>query len=81
MGKLLIEEQRAGPFRQWKHEYRFEACGENNTQLTDEVTFEPPGGMLGLIVTTAFVQRELTAFFHFRNRRLLELLDEVAPNR
>src|SRR5580692_1315932 len=34
MGKLLVEEQRAGPFRQWTHEYRFEAIGENSTRLT-----------------------------------------------
>src|SRR5438445_11582885 len=38
--KLMIEEQRAGPFRQWKHVYRFEAIGQT-TRLTDEVTFEP----------------------------------------
>ena len=26
-GKVLIEEQRAGPFRRWKHTHRFETCG------------------------------------------------------
>ena len=72
MGKLLIEEQRSGPFRQWQHAYRFEAVAEQTTQLLDEVTFEPPGGLLGQVVTTTMVLRELTAFFHHRNRRLLE---------
>jgi len=72
--QLLIEEQHAGPFRQWKHVYRLEAVDANRTQLDDEVTFEPPGGMLGLVVTAAFVQRDLTVFFQHRNRRLLELL-------
>lgn len=76
MGKLLIEEQRAGPFRHWKQVHRFEPLGDNATRLSDEVTFEPPGGMLGLLVTATFVERELTAFYEHRNRRLLELLGD-----
>jgi ligand-binding SRPBCC domain-containing protein len=76
MDKLLVEEQRAGPFREWTHAYRLDVLSATSTRLTDEVTYEPPGGMLGLIVTAAFVQRDLTAFFRFRNQRLLELLGE-----
>ncbi len=76
MDKRLVEEQRAGPFQQWKQVHHFEAVTETSTRLLDEITFEPPGGMLGFIVTAAFVQRELTAFFQYRNRRLLELLGE-----
>jgi ligand-binding SRPBCC domain-containing protein len=72
-GKLLTEVQRAGPFRKWEHVHRFEAIDPGTTRLTDEVAFEPPGGMLGLVVNAAFVERELTEFFRFRNQRLLEL--------
>jgi ligand-binding SRPBCC domain-containing protein len=76
MAKLLIEEQRAGPFRQWQQVYRFDAVGEKSTRLSDEVTFEPPGGLLGLQVATSFVERELTAYYQFRNQRLMELFGE-----
>jgi ligand-binding SRPBCC domain-containing protein len=72
-GKLLREVQRAGPFREWERVQRFEAVGEMATRLTDEVTFEPPGGMLGLVVNVAFVQRELAALFAYRKQRLHEL--------
>jgi uncharacterized protein len=75
-GKLLIEEQRAGPFRQWKHSYRFAALGDGATRLTEEVIFEPPVGLLGFIVTASYVEKELAAFFHYRRQRLRELLDK-----
>jgi ligand-binding SRPBCC domain-containing protein len=72
-GKLLREVQRAGPFQQWERVQRFGAVGEAATRLVDEVTFEPPGGMLGLVVNAAFVQRELASLFEYRKQRLHEL--------
>lgn len=74
LNELLTEEQRTGPFRRWCHVHRLEAVGPTSTRLDDEVTFEPPGGMLGLLVTAASVQRELAEFFRYRKQRLLELL-------
>jgi hypothetical protein len=73
MDTLLIEEQRAGLFRLWKHSYRLEILSPTRTRLGDEVTFEPPGGMVGFVVTAAAVQRDMAAFVKYRNRRLLEL--------
>jgi ligand-binding SRPBCC domain-containing protein len=72
-GRLLREVQRAGPFREWERVQRFEALGEAETRLVDGVTFEPPGGILGLVVNAAFVQRELAALYTYRKQRLHEL--------
>jgi len=77
--KLLREVQRAGPFRKWERVQRFEAAGEAATRLVDEVTFEPPGGMLGLVVNAAFVRRELASLFEYRKQRLHELFRSAAP--
>jgi ligand-binding SRPBCC domain-containing protein len=77
--KLLAEVQRAGPFREWERVQRFEALGEAGTRLVDEVTFEPPGGLLGLVVNAAFVQRELASLFAYRKQRLHELFPSAAP--
>jgi len=77
--KLLAEVQRAGPFREWERVQRFEPLGEAGTRLVDEVTFEPPGGLLGLVVNAAFVQRELASLFAYRKQRLHELFRSAAP--
>jgi ligand-binding SRPBCC domain-containing protein len=72
-GRLLVEEQRQGPFRRWVQTHGFEAV-EGGTRLTIKVEFEPPGGILGLTVTEGFVRRELEWVFACRGERLRELL-------
>jgi ligand-binding SRPBCC domain-containing protein len=68
---LLIEEQRQGPFRRWITTHRFEPINEG-TLLSLRVEFEPPGGILGLTVTEAFIRRELEWIFQHRAERLRE---------
>src|SRR2546425_1123712 len=64
-GRLLVEEQRQGPFRRWVQTHEFEPA-EGGTRLRITVTFEPPGGILGLTVTEGFVRRELEWVFAHR---------------
>ncbi len=71
---LLVLEQRQGPFRRWTHTQRLEALAEGGTRLSERVEYEPPGGLLGLTVTAAFLERELTNLFAFRRQKLAELL-------
>jgi ligand-binding SRPBCC domain-containing protein len=71
---LLVLGQRQGPFRRWTHTQRLEALGEGGTRLSERVDYEPPGGLLGLTVTAAFLERELTTLFAFRRQKLVELL-------
>jgi ligand-binding SRPBCC domain-containing protein len=71
---LLVLEQRQGPFRRWTHSQRLEAVGEGGTQLSEHVEYEPPGGVLGLTVTAAFLQKELSNLFAFRRKKLAALL-------
>jgi ligand-binding SRPBCC domain-containing protein len=70
---LFADEQRAGPFRKWVHSHRFEAV-DGGTRVRDEIEFEPPGGLLGLVVTAAFIQRDLERAFAYRRQKLEELL-------
>jgi ligand-binding SRPBCC domain-containing protein len=69
----LVEEQRQGPLRRWLHTRQFEAAADG-TRLTERIEFEPPGGLLGLTVTAAAVERELQAAFAHRAAKLPELL-------
>jgi ligand-binding SRPBCC domain-containing protein len=70
--RLLIEEQRSGPFRSWRVSHLFE-CDKDGTRVTGRVEFEPPGGILGLKVTEAFVRRELETLFAHRAAHLREM--------
>jgi len=71
---LFVEEQKEGAFRQWLYSHRFEATTDGGTRVLDEIDYELPGGMLGLLLTPAVVERELAAFFHYRNDSLAEIL-------
>jgi ligand-binding SRPBCC domain-containing protein len=69
---LIGEEQRSGPFKRWAltHRFKTKAAG---TLLTTEIAFEPPGGMLGLLVTAEVIRRDLEKLFTYRAERLAEL--------
>lgn len=69
----FVDEQREGPFRLWRHSHGF-AETPGGTRVTDVVEYEPPGGMLGLIVNAAFVERDLKWIFGYRDAKAKELL-------
>ena len=71
---FFIEEQKEGAFRHWLHAHRFAATPDGCTRVTDEIDYEPPGGLLGLLLTPAAVERELHDYFRHRNERLAEIL-------
>jgi ligand-binding SRPBCC domain-containing protein len=70
----IVEEQREGPFRAWRHAQRFEALPDGGARLLDAIDYEPPGGMLGLLLSAGAVECELAGAFAHRDRRLRELL-------
>jgi ligand-binding SRPBCC domain-containing protein len=75
---LFVDELRQGPFRKWVQTHRFAATPEG-TQVTFQIDFEPPSGMLGLMVTAAAIEKELKAVFAYRAGKLHELLGP-SPN-
>jgi ligand-binding SRPBCC domain-containing protein len=79
-GVLFIQEQVAGPFRRWVHRHEFEALAEGGTRVREAIDFEPPGGVLGLQLTPAAVERELDRVFARRRKEWVELLTEAGPN-
>ncbi len=70
--QLLVEEQREGPLRKFIRTLRFEEVPEG-TRLTEAIDFEPPGGLLGLVVSAGMVQRDLETALVYRDRKLREL--------
>jgi hypothetical protein len=44
------------------------------TRVTDDIDFEPPRGLFGLMANARFIERELGMVFRFRAQKLKELL-------
>jgi ligand-binding SRPBCC domain-containing protein len=64
-GVRFAEAQRQGPFKQWLFAHRVEATA-TGTRLTEELWCEPPGGLLGLLVTADVIHKELDKLFAHR---------------
>jgi ligand-binding SRPBCC domain-containing protein len=67
----IVEEQIQGPFRRWRLE-RVLAEVDGETQLAETIDYEPPTGMLGLLVRPAAVERELAQAYTGRVARVME---------
>jgi ligand-binding SRPBCC domain-containing protein len=72
-GALLVEEQREGPLREWVVTRRFEPVA-GGTRLTEKVEYEPPGGLLGRVLTERVVEEELRRGFAYREGQVAEAL-------
>lgn len=71
----FIEHQVKGPFKLWVHEHLFSVDAEGKTLLTDLIEFEPPAGLLGMLVTKAKILDHLEDAFHHRHVQLRKLLE------
>ncbi|HID21441.1 MAG TPA: hypothetical protein EYP14_03465 [Planctomycetaceae bacterium] len=71
----FVECQVNGPFSSWVHEHRFEANGDGTVRLIDRVEFEPPRGLLGLLLTEDRIRRTLESSFSYRERELRRFLE------
>lgn len=73
--ELLIEErQLEGPLRQWHHRQEMQKTPGGLTLLTDTIVFEPPGGMLGFMLTESRILESLEEGFSTRYELMAELI-------
>ncbi len=70
----LTEVQVRGPFRSWRQHYHVAATPNGGTCLTETIDFEPPGGLLGLLVSAAVIERDLRELYAQREPLLRQLL-------
>ncbi len=70
-GQVLIIQQQRGPLKKWVHATLF-ADAPEGTEMHDRIDFEPPGGLLGLLVTAQFIDRTLHSTFRYRDSKLRE---------
>ena len=63
--RRLVFVQVRGPFRSYRLEQRFEPLAQG-CRLIEEVTFEPPGGVLGQLLTVARLRGDLEELYRLR---------------
>ena len=63
-----------GPLGAWEHCRTISGAGAM-VELVERVTFEPPEGLAGLLLSRSRIESSLETSFAFRHRRLRELLE------
>lgn len=69
----FVDNQLSGPYKLWHHEHTF-TSEHGGTRIGDHVDYALPFGLLGEIVHTLIVRRDVETIFKFRQQRLEELL-------
>ncbi len=65
-GEYFVDEQRRGPYREWRHAHVFLPQG-NATVVMDTVDYALPFGVLGRLVHALVVRRQLEGIFDYRD--------------
>jgi ligand-binding SRPBCC domain-containing protein len=70
---VFVDRQLKGPYELWVHRHEFMADGDE-TIVRDEVRYQLPLGILGVIAHLLFVRRDLKAIFAYRQQAVVDLL-------
>lgn len=71
----IVAEQIDGPTRKWIHTQTIASTGETTCELVDHIEFEPPGGMLGFVMTADKILESIQDGMDHRYETLQEKLD------
>ncbi|HUG92970.1 MAG TPA: SRPBCC family protein [Planctomycetaceae bacterium] len=77
--RRFLEVQREGLFREFRHEHVVESAGADCCVLIDRVEFEPPGGLLGFLLTEGRISEMLAGSFEHRHREIKRLVEQAGP--
>lgn len=72
----IVAEQTDGPTRSWRHSQTIVANEDGSATLTDHIDFEPPGGMMGYVMTAAKITESLQDGMEYRYEELAEILEQ-----
>lgn len=76
---FFVDDQVAGPYSLWHHQHRFTAV-DGGVEMTDEIHYAIPYGIIGRLAHWLFVGRQVNAIFDFRYETLKQFFpDAVHP--
>ena len=71
MPGYFVDEQRFGPYSWWHHQHFFQEV-KGGVEMTDEVNYAMPLGILGRLAHLLFVRRQIMLIFDYRSTVLKE---------
>jgi ligand-binding SRPBCC domain-containing protein len=71
----FYDEQLSGPFAMFQHQHHFKEV-KGGVEMTDEVNYAVPFGLLGQVANEIFVERKLNSIFDHRYQILSELFSK-----
>ena len=77
-GEYFVDEQRFGPYALWHHKHFIKEI-PGGTEMEDIVDYKVPMGILGQLVHPILVKPKLKEIFEYREKKLIELFGEYAP--
>ncbi|MEQ9592981.1 MAG: SRPBCC family protein [Cyclobacteriaceae bacterium] len=76
---FFVDEQRFGPYALWHHQHHFREV-EGGVEMTDEVNYAIPMGVLGQLANWLFVGRQVNAIFDHRFKVLEQYFENSSRN-
>jgi ligand-binding SRPBCC domain-containing protein len=70
------ESQVKGPLGRYVHEHALAAQEDGTVRVTDRIDFDPPGGLLGFLLTEQRLRTSLEQGLTHRHRELKRLLED-----
>lgn len=67
--KLIVDLQKKGPFKFWRHEHKFELLFDGTVAITDDITFDIGFGLLGKI-TSPFIKWLIKKILETRHKNM-----------
>jgi ligand-binding SRPBCC domain-containing protein len=67
--KHFTDDQKAGPFALWRHQHFFSAL-DKGVLMADEISYAIPFGILGRIVNSMIVEKQLNYIFNYRSEQI-----------
>jgi ligand-binding SRPBCC domain-containing protein len=71
------ESQVKGPLGRYVHDHTFASQEDGTVRVMDRIEFEPPGGMLGFLLTADRLKTSLEQGLTHRHRELKRLMEET----
>lgn len=68
----FVDEQRFGPYALWHHQHSFRET-EDGVEMTDEINYAIPYGIIGRLANWVFVENEVKAIFEYRREKIEKL--------
>jgi ligand-binding SRPBCC domain-containing protein len=72
----FVDEQKFGPYLLWNHQHHFREVPEG-VEMSDEITYAIPLGLVGRLANNLFVARKLKAIFEYREKTLKRLFPKT----